>query len=180
RFLGRVGLLRVGAAFDYSADMGSLVSQAQLEKVTNHVEDATRKGATLLAGGAARPDLGPWFFEPTVLDGVRPGMLAADEETFGPVVSVGTFQTDEEAVALANDTPYGLNASVWTRDVRRGIEVAKRVRAGAVNVNEGYGAAFGSHDLPFGGMGASGLGRRHGRDGILRYTEPQAIAVQRL
>lgn len=180
RFLGRVESMHVGAAFDYSCDMGSLMSQAQLDKVRAHVDDAVAKGARVLTGGRARPDLGPWFHEPTVLDGVRPGMLAADAETFGPVVSVYPVSSDDEAVELANDTPYGLNASVWTTNVRRGIHVARRLRSGVVNVNEGYTAAWGSHDLPIGGMGASGLGRRHGREGILRYTEPQAIAVQRV
>jgi succinate-semialdehyde dehydrogenase / glutarate-semialdehyde dehydrogenase len=180
RFVGRIRKLRVGAAFDYSTDMGSLTSQEQLEKVVNHVDDAIANGAMVLIGGNRLPDAGPWFFEPTVLAGARPGMLVADEETFGPVVSVYRVGSVDEAVAAANDTPYGLNASVWTGDIRRGVAVAKRIRAGAVNVNEGYGAAFGSHDLPSGGMGASGVGRRHGRDGILRFTEPQAIAVQRL
>lgn len=179
RFLGRVESMRVGAAFDYSCDMGSLMSQAQLDKVRSHVDDAVAKGARVLTGGQARPDLGPWFHEPTVLDGVRPGMLAADLETFGPLASVYAVAGDDEAVELANDTPYGLNASVWTSDLRRGVAVARRLRAGSVNVNEGYSATWGSHDLPIGGMGASGLGRRHGREGILRYTEPQAIAVQR-
>lgn len=180
RFLDRVARLRVGPAFDYSADMGSLMSQAQLDKVTEHVEDAVAKGATVLAGGNPRPDLGPWFFEPTVLSGVRPGMHAADDETFGPVVALYEATTDEEAVAIANGTPYGLNAGVCTGDARRGVAVARRIKAGAVNVNEAYGAAWGSHHLPMGGMGASGLGRRHGEAGILRYTEPQGIAVQRL
>ncbi|WP_051426415.1 succinic semialdehyde dehydrogenase [Jiangella gansuensis] len=179
RFLARVDGLRLGAAFDYSRDMGSLMSQAQLDKATAHVGDAVAKGARVLAGGRARPDLGPWFHEPTVLDGVRPGMLAADGETFGPVVAVHTVGSDDEAVELANDTPFGLNASVWTGDVRRGLAVARRLRSGVVNVNEGYAAAWGSHDLPIGGVGWSGLGRRHGREGILRYTETQAIAVQR-
>ncbi|MFW6090267.1 MAG: succinic semialdehyde dehydrogenase [Actinomycetota bacterium] len=180
RFLDRVARLRVGPAFDYSTDMGSLVSRAQLDKVTEHVEDAVSKGATVLAGGKPRPDLGPWFFEPTVLTGVRPEMLAARDETFGPVVAIYEAGTDDEAVAIANDSPYGLNAGVCTGDVRRGVAVARRIRAGAVNVNEAYGAAWGSHHLPMGGMGASGLGRRHGEAGILRYTEPQGIAVQRL
>ncbi len=180
RFLDRTTSLRLGAGFDYRYDVGSLVSQAQLDKTHRHVEDAVAMGAQILAGGKPRPDIGPWFFEPTMLQGVRPGMLPADEETFGPVVSVYSFATDDEAVALANASPYGLNASVWTRNARRGIELARRIRSGAVNVNEAYGAAWGSHDAPSGGMGASGLGRRHGREGILRYTEPQAIAVQRL
>ncbi len=180
RFLRRVHRMRIGAAYDYSYEMGSLVSQAQLDKVVRHVEDTVAKGAKVLAGGNPRPDLGPWFFEPTVLDGVRPGMLAADEETFGPVVAVHTVADDAAAIAAANDTPFGLNASVWTRDHDRGVRVAKQLQAGSVNVNEGYAAAWGSHDLPSGGVKASGLGRRHGREGLLRYTDPQAIAVQRL
>lgn len=180
RFLDRTRRLRLGAGFDYQHDVGSLVSQTRLDKTLRHVEDAVAKGAEILTGGKPRPDLGPWFFEPTVLSGVRRGMLPADEETFGPVVSIYSFDTDDEAVEQANDSMYGLNASVWSGNTRRGIAVARRIRAGAVNVNEGYGAAWGSHDLPSGGIGASGLGRRHGREGILRYTEPQAIAVQRM
>jgi succinate-semialdehyde dehydrogenase/glutarate-semialdehyde dehydrogenase len=180
RFVERVRALKLGAALDYSCDVGSLVSQAQLDKVARHVEDATAKGATVVTGGRHRPDLGPWFFEPTVLVGVRPGMLAADEETFGPVVSLDSVHDDEAAIDAANGTAFGLNASVWTTDHRRGVEVAKRLRYGSVNVNEGYAATWGSHDLPLGGMKASGLGRRHGREGILRYTEAQSIAVQRV
>lgn len=180
RFLRRVGELRLGGSFDYSCDIGPLVSPMQLDKVTAHVEDAVTKGAQILAGGKARPDVGPNYFEPTVLTGTRPGMLVHDEETFGPVVSVFTFRTEDEAVQIANDTPYGLNASVWTRDSRHGVEFAKRLHKGSVNINEGYAAVWASHDVPIGGWKASGLGRRHGREGILRYTESQAIAVQRL
>jgi succinate-semialdehyde dehydrogenase/glutarate-semialdehyde dehydrogenase len=180
RFLQRVRALRLGASFDYGYDVGTLVSPAQLDKVARHVDDAVAKGATVLAGGRARPDVAPWSYEPTVLTGVRPGMLAADEETFGPVVSVYSFTGEDEAVAAANETPYGLNASIWTRDRRRGVRLATRLRYGSVNVNEAYGAVWGSHDLPLGGMGDSGLGRRHGREGVLRYTEAQGVAVQRL
>ncbi|MBD0292158.1 MAG: aldehyde dehydrogenase family protein [Jiangellaceae bacterium] len=180
RFLDRVQALRLGAAYDYSCDIGSLTSQRQLDKVVRHVEDAVTRGARVLTGGKPRPDLGPWFFEPTVLDGVRPGMLVADEETFGPVVAIYSVPNDDAAIAAANASPFGLNASVWTSNKERGIAVAKRLRFGSVNVNEGYVAVWGSHDVPFGGMKDSGLGRRHGRDGILRYTEPQAIAIQRL
>jgi succinate-semialdehyde dehydrogenase / glutarate-semialdehyde dehydrogenase len=180
RFLERVRAVRIGAAYDYSCDMGSLVSQTQLDKVVLHVEDAVAKGARILTGGNRRPDLGPWFFEPTVLEAVRPGMLAADDETFGPVSAIYSVSDDAAAVTAANATPYGLNASVWTSNRDRGIGVAKRLRYGTVNVNEGYAAGWGSHDIPLGGMKDSGLGRRHGREGILRYTEPQGIAVQRM
>lgn len=179
RFVAAVDSLTLGAAFDYSCEVGSLLSQEQADKVAAHVDDAIAKGARVMTGGKARPDLGPWFFEPTVLTGVRPGMLAADEETFGPVVSVYRVASDDEAVASANGTPYGLNASVWTRNHRRGIAVAKRLQYGVVSINDGYQAAWASHDLPSGGVKASGMGRRHGAEGILRYTEPQAIAVQR-
>jgi succinate-semialdehyde dehydrogenase/glutarate-semialdehyde dehydrogenase len=96
------------------------------------------------------------------------------------VVALHSVHDDDTAVDAANGTAFGLNASVWTTDRRRGVEVAKRLRYGSVNVNEGYAAVWGSHDLPLGGMKASGLGRRHGREGILRYTEAQSIAVQRL
>ena len=107
-------------------------------------------------------------------------MTCRDTETFGPLVAVYTVADDDEAVRLANDTEYGLNASVWTRDRRRGRAVAARIHAGTVNVNEGYAAAWGSVGAPMGGMKASGLGRRHGREGILKYTESQNVTVQSL
>ncbi|MFI2607016.1 succinic semialdehyde dehydrogenase [Kitasatospora sp. NPDC018619] len=180
RFAARTRALRLGGGLAYGADMGSLVSVRQLETTTRHVEEAVKAGATVVAGGRARPDLGPFFFEPTVLDGVTPEMAVCAEETFGPVVSVYRFDTEEEAVAAANSTPYGLNSSVWTRDRRRGRAVAARLRTGTVNVNEAYAAAYGSVGSPMGGMGDSGLGRRHGAEGILRFTEAQTIATQRL
>ncbi|WP_051709248.1 succinic semialdehyde dehydrogenase [Streptomyces sp. NRRL S-350] len=180
RFAARTRALRLGGGLAYGADMGSLVSVRQLETTTRHVEEAVKAGAVVVAGGRARPDLGPFFFEPTILDGVTPEMAVCAEETFGPVVSVYRFDTDEEAVAAANSTPYGLNSSVWTGDRRRGRAVAARLRTGTVNVNEAYAAAYGSVGSPMGGMGDSGLGRRHGAEGILRFTEAQTIATQRL
>ncbi|WUS97922.1 succinic semialdehyde dehydrogenase [Streptomyces sp. NBC_00708] len=179
-FVARTGRLTMGPAYDYSVDVGSLTTPAQLETVTAHVADAVAKGATVLAGGRARPDLGPLFHEPTVLTGVTPDMTLYGQETFGPVVSVYSFADEDEAVARANSTPYGLNASVWTRDGARGRAVGARLRAGTVNVNEAFAAAWGSIDAPMGGMGDSGIGRRHGADGILKYTEPQTVAHQRL
>ncbi|MEU6479593.1 succinic semialdehyde dehydrogenase [Streptomyces sp. NPDC047017] len=180
RFAARTRAMRLGTSLAYGADMGSLVGERQLETVTRHVEEAVAKGATLVAGGVARPDIGPYFFEPTILDGVEAPMSVCTEETFGPVVSVYRFGSDDEAVERANATPYGLNSSVWTKDTRRGRAVAARLRTGTVNLNEGYAPAYGSVQSPMGGMKDSGLGRRHGSEGILKYTEAQTIAHQRL
>ncbi|MEU5051242.1 succinic semialdehyde dehydrogenase [Streptomyces sp. NPDC021096] len=180
RFVARTKALRLGTALAYGADMGSLVSERQLETVTRHVTEAAAKGATVLAGGRHRPDVGPLFYEPTILDGVEAPMAVCTEETFGPVVSVHRFDDEDEAIRLANATPYGLNASVWTADGRCGRAVAARLRAGTVNVNEAYAAGYGSAQAPMGGMKDSGLGRRHGAEGILKYTEAQTVAHQRI
>ncbi|MFF7097325.1 succinic semialdehyde dehydrogenase [Streptomyces rubradiris] len=179
-FVARTEKLKIGAAYDYSADVGSLTTPAQLKTVTEHVDDAVAKGATVLAGGRARPDLGPLFYEPTILTDVTPEMTLHSQETFGPVVSVYPYRDVDDAIRLANATAYGLNGSVWSRNGARGRAVAARVRAGTVNVNEAFAAAWGSIDAPMGGMGDSGLGRRHGAEGILKYTEPQTIAHQRI
>ena len=180
RFAVRTKELKLSAALDYSADMGSLTSAKQLETVSHHVQDAIGKGATVIAGGRARPDLGPFFYEPTILTGTDDSMIAYADETFGPLVSLYCVDGEAEAIAKANDSPYGLNFSVWTSDPKRGRDVAARLQAGTVNVNDAYAAAWGSVDAPMGGMKASGMGRRHGEQGILEYTESQTIAVERL
>ncbi|WP_372345064.1 succinic semialdehyde dehydrogenase [Streptomyces sp. KL116D] len=180
RFAARTKAMRLGKSLAYGADMGSLVGERQLETVTRHVDEAVAKGATLVAGGVARPDIGPYFFEPTILDGVQAPMSVCAEETFGPVVSVYRFTDEDEVISLANATPYGLNSSVWTKDAKRGHEVAARLRTGTVNINEGYAPAYGSVQSPMGGMKDSGLGRRHGSEGILKYTEAQTVAHQRV
>ena len=179
RFVAATGWLRLGPQLDYSVDVGSLASREQLEKVSAHVEDARSKGARLLAGGRARPDLGPYFYEPTILADVTEEMRLCEEETFGPVVAVYPVGSADEALERANATPYGLNASVWTRSAVNGRRIASRIRAGTVNVNEAYSAAWGSVDSPMGGFKASGVGRRHGAEGIRKFTEGQTIAVQR-
>lgn len=180
KFADQVNAMTIGPSLDFEPDMGSLTSQRQLDTVVRHVEDAKAKGVTVVTGGRARPDLGPYFFEPTILTGVTPDMELCDAETFGPVVAVSSFATEDEAIARANATAYGLNASVWTKDHARGRAVAARIEAGTVNVNEGYAAAWGSTDAPMGGFKDSGLGRRHGREGIVKYTESQTVATQRI
>ncbi|MEU9510241.1 succinic semialdehyde dehydrogenase [Micromonospora sp. NPDC048170] len=179
RFVARTGTLRLGVGGDFDADLGSLASARQLDTVTAHVTDAVARGATLHTGGRHRPDIGPYVFEPAVLTGVVPGMRMHAEETFGPVVAVHRFDTDDEAVALANDTAYGLNASVFSGSGARGEAVAARIDAGAVNVNDGYSAVWGSVDAPMGGWKDSGLGGRHGADGLLRFTRVKTVARQR-
>lgn len=175
-----VEALTLGSAYDYSVDVGSLTSQAQLETVSTHVEDAVTHGATVVVGGRRRPELGPLFFEPTVLEDVTPDMVVYGEETFGPVVSLYSFSDDDEAVEQANRGTYGLSASVWSKDVAAADALALRIRAGAVSINDGAAAAAGSVEAGMGGMGDSGLGRRHGAEGIRKYTDAQTVARQRL
>jgi succinate-semialdehyde dehydrogenase/glutarate-semialdehyde dehydrogenase len=171
--------LPITAAFDFSSSMSSIIDSAHVEKVHSHVEDAVAKGATLLTGGKPRPDVGPLFYEPTVLTDVDDSMILCRSETFGPVVSIETFSNVDDAIAQANDSEYGLNFSVWTADEDRGVDVASRLHAGTVGVNDGYAATWSSYDAPMGGMKASGISRRHGRIGLLKFTESQTIAVQR-
>ncbi|MEZ5137679.1 MAG: succinic semialdehyde dehydrogenase [Acidimicrobiales bacterium] len=178
RFGARVAGLKLGAEQAYGPEVGALASKAQLDKVTEHVTDALDKGARLVAGGTARPDLGPFFYEPTLLTDVTPEMDLYREETFGPVVAIYPYATVDEAIEQANDTEYGLNASVYCGDTGKGTKIGERLMAGTVNVNDGYSSGWGSIDAPMGGMKASGMGRRHGRDGLLKYTESQTVAVR--
>ena len=146
----RVAALEFATGIGWGGTIGSLISPEQRARVQAHVDDAVAAGARVLAGGRSRPDLGPAFFEPTVLDGVTEEMSLCRNETFGPVVALYRVHSDEEAIRRANDTVYGLNASVVTRDLAAGQAVARRLRAGTVNVNEAYGAAWGSTRAPMG------------------------------
>jgi acyl-CoA reductase-like NAD-dependent aldehyde dehydrogenase len=178
-FVRATARLKLGPALDWSCDIGSLASAKQLTTVTRHVHDAVAKGARVEIGGKGRPDLGPLFFEPTILTGATPEMLLYAEETFGPVVSVYPFANNQQAIVYANATQFGLNASIWSRDTDLARRIATRIQAGTVNINEAYAAAWGSVEGPMGGFKDSGLGRRHGPEGILKYTEAQTVAVQR-
>lgn len=171
--------MRLGSGYDYCSDVGSLTSTDQLDTVVAHVADAVAQGARVLTGGRTRPDIGPLFHELTVLEGVTPSMRVHAEETFGPVLSLYPFASDADAVSQANQGTYGLSASVWGKNVAAAEAVALRIRSGAVNINDGAAAAAGSVEAGMGGMGESGLGRRHGADGITKYTDAQTVARQR-
>lgn len=178
-FATAVGAIRLGAAYDFSVQMGSLTNTEQLTTVSAHVDDARACGARVLAGGRARPDLGPLFYEPTVLAEVPPEAICYRTETFGPVVSLYPVSSDAEAIERANDTEYGLNAAVWTRSAARGRKLAELIDAGTVNINEGFAASWGSVSAPMGGWKDSGIGGRHGEIGITEYTRSKTIAQQR-
>jgi acyl-CoA reductase-like NAD-dependent aldehyde dehydrogenase len=157
--------LRVGNGMDPEIDVGPLIHERQLRIVEAHVQDAKARGARLLAGGARLPQLGANFYAPTVLADVTHEMRIMSEETFGPVLPVMSFDSDDEAVRLANDSEYGLAASVWTRNTARGERLARRIHAGTVMVNDVI-SCFGISEAPHGGFKISGLGRTHGRFGL--------------
>lgn len=177
RFVAATEALTIGAAYDFGPDMGSLVSPDHMERVRGHVDDAVAKGATVLTGGRSRPDLGPAFFEPTILEGVTQDMLCGVTETFGPVVALHRYATVDEAIALANDTDYGLNASVWGGDIASACQVGQRIESGNVNVNDILATAYASKGTPSGGVKQSGVGARHGDQGLLKYADVQNLAV---
>lgn len=179
KFAAGARAMSLGTDYDFTNDMGSLISADHVKAVSSHVEDARAKGATVVAGGRARPDIGPHFYEPTILTGVTDEMDCARSETFGPVVAVYSVVDVDEAITKANDTEYGLNASVWAGSKPEGEAIARKLRSGSVNVDEGYGPSMASLAAPMGGMGSSGLGRRNGPEGLLKYTEPQTIATMR-
>lgn len=172
--------IRLGSSLDFASDLGSLTTAAGLRRTKDYVEQAKESGAHVHVGGRTRGDLGPLFYEPTILTGVTAAADLHTQEVFGPIVSIYGFDTEDEVIGLANSTEYGLCASVWTRDTKNGAKLAERIEVGAVSINDAYAAAFASHAAPAGGMKVSGLGRRHGDIGLLRFTESQTVAVQRL
>lgn len=170
--------VRLGAGSTFGTDLGSLISENQLATVEEHVNDAVEKGAQVLTGGKRRPDLGPFFYEPTILAGVTPDMTIHRTETFGPVLSIYKVDSLEEAIKQANDSRYGLHAGVFTRNRAKGRAIATQLDSGSVCVNDSY-MNWAAMDAPMGGFKESGVGRRHGPEGIRKYTEPQSIITNR-
>jgi len=167
--------LRVGHGLDRDTDVGPMIHERQLRIVESHVEDAVACGARVLAGGSRLPEMGTNFYKPTVLADVTHEMHIMHEESFGPVLPVMAFDSDEEAVRLANDSGYGLAASVWTRNRDRGDRLARRIQAGTIMVNDVV-SCFGISEAPHGGVKSSGVGRTHGRFGLdemvrLKYVD---------
>jgi acyl-CoA reductase-like NAD-dependent aldehyde dehydrogenase/choline dehydrogenase-like flavoprotein len=170
------GALRTGPpAGPGGVDLGAIIFPPQLDLISSHVADAVERGASVVTGGRALDGPGR-FYEPTVLVDVDHSMRCMTEETFGPTLPVMRVESAAEAVRLANDGPYGLQASVWTRDVRRGEELARQVEAGVCCVNDAQ-INYAALELPMGGWKESGLGSRHGADGIRKYTARQSILV---
>ena len=180
RFVVATADLSLGASYDYGPDIGSIIDDTQLERVASHVEDARERGATVQVGGERRPDVGPGFYEPTVLTNVPSESLPACEETFGPVVRVESVPSVDAAIEAANDSTYGLNASIFTGDRERGAELARDIEAGTVNVNDAYATAYAAPGAPMGGTEDSGIDHRQGPEGLKRYVEKKTIATSRI
>ena len=173
----KVRALRVGAPQGPgSVEVGAITFPPQLQTIEDHVADAVQKGARVLAGGQAASSAGGRFYEPTVLVDVDHTMKIMTEETFGPTLPIMKVSDSEEAIRLANDSPYGLGSSVFTRDTERGEQIARRLETGAANVNDAM-INYTVLELPMGGAKASGLGSRHGPGGIRKYCSQQAIVI---
>jgi succinate-semialdehyde dehydrogenase/glutarate-semialdehyde dehydrogenase len=173
RLAERMGAMKVGRGTDDGVEVGPLIDDKQQAKVAELVEDAVGKGATCLTGGR-RPDGPGYFFEPTVLTGVTPDARVLSEEIFGPVAPIATFRTEDEAIAAANKTEYGLVSYVFTQDLTRALRVSEALETGMIGLNQGMVSNAGA---PFGGVKQSGTGREGGNEGIAEYLETKYVAV---
>jgi succinate-semialdehyde dehydrogenase / glutarate-semialdehyde dehydrogenase len=173
RLAERMGSLKVGRGTEEGVDVGPLIDEDQRSKVADLVDDAIAKGATAVVGGSALDGAG-YFYEPTVLGGVSPDARLLREEIFGPVAPIASFGSEEEAIAAANDTEYGLVAYVFTRDIKRALRVCEGLETGMVGLNQGMVSNAGA---PFGGVKQSGIGREGGNEGIDEYLETKYVAV---
>jgi len=174
RVVEKAASLKIGWSKDWDVDMGSLISTAHAQKVSGHIEQARLSGAKVLTGGRSRVDLGPAFVEPTILTDVPSSADVSRQETFGPVVSIYAVPNADEAIRRANESEFGLNASIWTGDGRQSHIIARRLETGSAAINSTL-LIYNSFAVPMGGVKLSGIGRRHGEQGILRYTQAQSI-----
>jgi acyl-CoA reductase-like NAD-dependent aldehyde dehydrogenase len=175
----KIEKLRVGEGLDSEVEMGPLIHERQLQTVEDHVNDAAARGARLLTGGRRLTELGPNFYAPTLLADVTHNMRIMQEETFGPALPVAPFDTDDDAVRLANDSEFGLAASVWTTTRKRGEAIAARIKAGTVMVNDAI-TGFGISEAPHGGFKQSGIGRTHGKLGLAEMVQVKYVDVDLL
>jgi len=171
--------LRLGPGSDPATDVGPLIRPQHMQRMRELLGDAVSRGAKIRCGSQPRLDLGPSFFEPTVITNVDSTMKLFQEETFGPILAIQTVHDAEEAVLHANDSPFALAASVWTSNKQRGESIARRLRAGAVMVNDAI-SYFGIAEAPHGGSGASGWGRTHGKAGLLEMVQTKYVDIDRL
>ncbi|TFH22330.1 MAG: aldehyde dehydrogenase family protein, partial [Myxococcales bacterium] len=176
--VAKVGELRQGLP-DEDADIGSMTSCSQLEEVEEQVEDARARGARVVVGGKRVAGREGYWYEPTVITDVTSDLKIMQEETFGPVVCIQKVRDEAEAVRLANDSRFGLSASVWSKDKVGAMNIARRVEAGAVCVND-HMIHMMIPEVPMGGVKESGIGRRHGAEGIAKFCDQQTIVVDRL
>jgi len=174
RLVEKASVLKLGWSRSWDVDMGSLISSDHAGKVMSRIEHAVNQGARIATGGRLRPDLGPAFIEPTILTNASDEMPISKEETFGPVVTVYPVRSAEEAVTRANDSTFGLNASVWAGNQSKGRTVAHQLETGSAVINSTL-LIYNSFDVPMGGVKWSGIGRRHGEHGILRFMQAQSI-----
>jgi succinate-semialdehyde dehydrogenase/glutarate-semialdehyde dehydrogenase len=173
KLVDAVSKLRVGDGLKGATDQGPLIDAKALAKVEQHVEDAVSKGAQIAHGGK-RHSLGGTFFQPTIVTGVTKDMLMAREETFGPVAPLFRFETEADAIRMANDTEFGLASYFYTRDLARSWRVAEALEYGIVGLNTGL---ISNEVAPFGGIKESGIGREGSKYGILDYTELKYLCV---
>jgi acyl-CoA reductase-like NAD-dependent aldehyde dehydrogenase len=164
---------KLGDPEDKKTNLGSLVAKRQLELLENQVKDAVQKGAKVVIGGRRPKGLPGAYYQPTILTGIRRNMRVWQEEVFGPVLPVTFFNTEEEAVKLANDTQYGLGAVVYSRDMKRARRVASQIQAGCININDGN---HWQPYNPFGGYNFSGIGREHGRHGFQELCQIKVVS----
>jgi acyl-CoA reductase-like NAD-dependent aldehyde dehydrogenase len=179
RCVEKTGKLRLGPGSDPATDIGPLIRPQHVQRMNELLSNAVRHGAKIVCGGHARPELGPSFFEPTILTGVNTAMHLFQDETFGPIMAIQIVPNAEEAVRRANDTEFSLSASVWTSDVAKGKAIARQLRAGTVMVNDLI-SGFAIAEAPHGGCGLSGWGRTHGNAGLAEMVYPKYVDVDRL